>query len=239
MGGELNGHGHMVRVTADRGIRWLSGVLSRQVSRIDASELPRRRGRPRTADIDDRILAATRAGLVRSGYAAMTMEGVAREAGVGRQSLYRRWPRKPLLVFDATFRRVESVLANLPDTGSLAGDIDAYGHAMDELFGQEAIQDTTRGLLADALGDRPTLELLRERFIRPHAAALGVMVDRARLRSEVAEGLTTEMIGDLLLGVPLVHYLIIGRTGELAHQLTRIVSRGVAAAPSAGGRGTC
>jgi AcrR family transcriptional regulator len=156
------------------------------------------------------------------------MEGVAREAGVGRQSLYRRWPRKPLLVFDVTFRRVEAVLANLPDTGSLAGDIGAYGRAMDGLFGQPAIQDTTRGLLAGVLGDAATLELLRERFIRPHAAALGVMVDRARPRGEVAEELTTEMIGDLLLGAPIIHYLIVGRTGGLADQLARIFSRGVA-----------
>lgn len=239
MGAEPSGHRPIVPATAVRDIRRPAGVLSRQVSRIDTSGLPPRRGRPRTADIDDRILSATRAGLARSGYAAVTMEGIAREAGVGRQSLYRRWPRKPLLVFDATFRRVEFVLANLPDTGSLAGDIGAYGHAMDGLFGQPAIQDTARGLLADALGDPPTLELLRERFIRPHAAALGVMVDRARRRSEVADELTTEMIGDLLLGAPLTHYLIVGRTGELALQLTRIVGRGVAAAPSAGGRGTC
>lgn len=155
------------------------------------------------------------------------MEGVAREAGVGRQSLYRRWPRKPLLVFDATFRRVEAVLANLPDTGSLAGDIGAYGEAMDWLFGQAAIQDTTRGLLADALGDPPTLDLLRARFLRPHAAALGVMVDRARPRGEVAGELTTETIGDLLLGAPLVHYLVFGRSGDLAAQLARIFSHGV------------
>jgi hypothetical protein len=59
------------------------------------------RGRPRSSALDRRILAATRDALAAGGYQQLSMEAVARAAGVGKQTLYRRWPRRPLLVMDA------------------------------------------------------------------------------------------------------------------------------------------
>ena len=211
------------------------------MTRILPGMISRPRGRPRLSSIDDRILAATRAALARGGYAAVSMEDVARAAGVAKQSLYRRWPRKPLLVFDATFLTVEAVIARLPDTGSFAGDVAEFARDMDSLFGRAATQDIGRGLLADSLADPMTLEMLRERFIRPHVTTLGVLVERARARGEIAEDLSTEAVADLLFVAPLGHFLIVGRTGSLAEQLTRLVTRGSASPkgrfPDVGGTG--
>lgn len=185
------------------------------------------RGRPRSLDIDGRVLAAARAILARDGYAAMTMEAVAEAAGVGKQSLYRRWPRKPLLAFDAAYRNVDEVIANLPDTGSFEGDIGAFARDMEVLLGRPETQDLSRGILADSLADPMTLALIRERFIHPQIAALELIVDRARRRGELAPDLETEPIADLLFGAPIGHYLVIGRTSALADRLTRLITRGV------------
>src|SRR5256712_12161195 len=57
-----------------------------------------------------------------SGLADMTIEGVADRAGVGKASIYRRWPSKGALAFDAV---VDTILSTqpTPDTGSLEGDL--------------------------------------------------------------------------------------------------------------------
>src|SRR5437773_2620831 len=49
----------------------------------------------------DAILDATRALLGEVGYARLSIDGVAKRAGVGRPTIYRWWPDKSHLVFDA------------------------------------------------------------------------------------------------------------------------------------------
>src|SRR5438270_850087 len=57
-----------------------------------------------------------------SGLGDMTIEGVAERAGVGKASIYRRWPSKGALAFDAV---VDTILSTqpTPDTGSFEGDL--------------------------------------------------------------------------------------------------------------------
>ncbi|MGZ4705920.1 MAG: helix-turn-helix domain-containing protein, partial [Acidimicrobiales bacterium] len=51
-----------------------------------------RPGRPRSIEVDQAILAAALRMLGEHGFDGLTMEGVASEAGVGKATLYRRWP---------------------------------------------------------------------------------------------------------------------------------------------------
>ncbi len=53
-----------------------------------------RRGRPRSVAIDDAVLSTTLKLIAELGYIRMTIDGVAREAGVGKPTIYRRWPSK-------------------------------------------------------------------------------------------------------------------------------------------------
>jgi AcrR family transcriptional regulator len=78
-------------------------------------------GRPRDPAVQEAILRATAAALSESGYARLTIEGVAQRAGVTRKSIYRRWPTKLELVTELF--RTASRSAPLPDTGSLRGDL--------------------------------------------------------------------------------------------------------------------
>lgn len=54
----------------------------------------RARGRPRDAAVDERILRATIDLLGVTGFAGMSMDAVAAEAGVSKPTIYRRWPTK-------------------------------------------------------------------------------------------------------------------------------------------------
>src|SRR5690349_25172745 len=81
-----------------------------------------RRGRPRSQEADRAILTATVELLAERGLAAMSIEEVAARAGVGKTTIYRRWPSKGLLALDAfvdSFREEQP----LPDTGTLRGDL--------------------------------------------------------------------------------------------------------------------
>ena len=49
----------------------------------------------------DAVMRAVDDLLLESGFASLTIEGVAARAGVGRQTIYRWWPSKIDLLFDA------------------------------------------------------------------------------------------------------------------------------------------
>src|SRR3989475_2928352 len=81
-----------------------------------------KRGRPRSGRTEKAILRAASELVASSGLADMTIEGGADRAGVGKASIYRRWPSKGALAFDAV---VDTILSTqpTPDTGSLEGDL--------------------------------------------------------------------------------------------------------------------
>ncbi|NNE96663.1 MAG: TetR/AcrR family transcriptional regulator [Acidimicrobiales bacterium] len=58
------------------------------------------RGRPRDPSRDRAILAAARAVFANNGYTGSSMEQIAKLAGVGKDTLYRRWSNKEQLALD-------------------------------------------------------------------------------------------------------------------------------------------
>jgi AcrR family transcriptional regulator len=88
-----------------------------------------RRGRPRDPGVDAAILTAAVDLLAEAGYARLTMEQVAARAGVGKASLYLRWPNKVALVAEAIEQR-SAVVPDVPDTGSLREDMLAFLQAL-------------------------------------------------------------------------------------------------------------
>src|SRR6185295_10744759 len=66
--------------------------MRRHVKTPAKSEVGPPRGRPRSPEAKKAILRAARALLAEGGPAAVTMEGVAARAGVGKPTVYRWWP---------------------------------------------------------------------------------------------------------------------------------------------------
>ncbi|MFC3242428.1 helix-turn-helix domain-containing protein [Gordonia humi] len=91
--------------------------------RIEAVGNEASRGRPRDPDVSSRIVDAALVVYARRGWSAFTMDGVAREAGVGKAALYRRWSDKKGLLLDALELRSERVSARAAVL--LAGDVRA------------------------------------------------------------------------------------------------------------------
>src|ERR1700692_4633642 len=63
-----------------------------------APSTSRHGGRPRSERAHQAILTAARELLMESGFAGMRLEPVAGRAGVGKATIYRRWPSKEALV---------------------------------------------------------------------------------------------------------------------------------------------
>lgn len=154
-----------------------------------------RRGRPRDPGVDEAVLAAALELLAEAGFARLTMEQVAARAGVGKASLYLRWPNKVALVAEAIQRR-SGVVPDVPDTGTLPGDMRAFLRALLRTFG------TASRAMAAVVGEVNNHPELRKSWRHSLAAALTdcvrEIVERAVARGELPA--TTDL--DLLSMLP-------------------------------------
>jgi AcrR family transcriptional regulator len=97
---------------------------------LPATEPPR--GRRRGPELEAALLDAAWDELTRAGFAKLTMESVASRAGTGISVLYRRWPNKDELVLAALRHYRDTHPVDIPDTGSLRGDLLAALSVMGE-----------------------------------------------------------------------------------------------------------
>ncbi len=183
---------------------------------------PRRgRGRPRTAGVDERVLAAARALEREVGYDATSVEAIAERAGVAKTAIYRRWPNKGVLLYEAVLGSA-AAHPSVPDTGAIRADLIAILAANAESFRSPSRRGLVAALLADALRDPNLAELLRTRFFGPRADAIVARVERAIARGELAPGLDAGMVPVLLTGSLQYLWLVRGRSLDEA-DLERVV----------------
>jgi AcrR family transcriptional regulator len=86
-------------------------------------QLHRQRQRRRGEELEAALLDAGWDELAEVGFAKLTMESVAARARTGVAVLYRRWPRKDDLVIAAIGNYGKTRPVEVPDTGTLRGDM--------------------------------------------------------------------------------------------------------------------
>ncbi|MFI6791729.1 TetR/AcrR family transcriptional regulator [Nonomuraea sp. NPDC050383] len=157
----------------------------------------RSRGRPRSEAARQAILAAAMLDLAEHGYAALTMQGIAARACVGKQTVYRWWSSKADVVLEALIDRAETSIT-LPDEGTLAADLDAFIGAT---FRERGLRSVLTGLMAQALLDPEFAKAFRDRFLFSRRAALRRILDRAAARGEIPPDVGRELLIDVVYGV--------------------------------------
>jgi AcrR family transcriptional regulator len=166
------------------------------------------RGRPRSQQADRAILAAAVQLLAERGVAAMSIEEIAARAGVGKATIYRRWPSKGLLALDAfvtSFREEQP----LPDTGTLRGDLLAALRAWVRAVTETPMGPMLTGLIAEAQHDPELHAAWRDRVTEPLRSQRRIMLDRAVARGEIPASVDHEVVLDLLFGSA-QHRLLLG-----------------------------
>lgn len=166
----------------------------------------RSRGRPRDQAIDDAALRAARELLVEVGWEKLSMVAIAERAGVGRPALYRRWPSKTHLVFEAVFgwQDAATPVLDAPDSEQWVRRSFDYTK---ELFHRPEVRAALPGLLA-SLRDHPDLQsALWKEFGVPGLASLETLLYHEG-RAEPAKDAQATMV--LVIGACLVTSLLGG-----------------------------
>jgi AcrR family transcriptional regulator len=139
----------------------------------------RRRGEA----LETALLDAAWEELDAAGYEAMTLEAVADRAGTSRAVIYRRWPKKAELVVAALRRRRPMLSGEVPDTGSLRGDVVALLTRMSTSLAKTG-PEMLYGLLGDYLADADLFERLRADVLQIGTEVTTTMLQRAAARGE-------------------------------------------------------
>ena len=151
------------------------------------------------------MLRATVELLGKSGYADLSVDAIARRAGTSKPAIYRRWPSKAHLVHEAVFPINEAT--ELPDTGSLAGDVREMVRRSAGVLTTPAARAALPGLVAEIATD-PTLHAkLLERFGDILARGLTDRLDDARARGEVRPDVTAADLVEAIAGITLMALL--------------------------------
>jgi AcrR family transcriptional regulator len=190
--------------------------------------------RPRSPRVDAAIATAAIDLLREVGYAKLTMGEVARRAGVGKDSLYRRWSNKAALVHEVVFERYPSGYTNAPSTGSLLGDVEALAVLLQEANTTPEAAAAIPGLLGDLSRD-PALEArLQKQFYQPMRAGFAAVLDAAHARGETTFPVAPELVADVLVGTMLfrLSLLRVAADTSFAHELAEFVVRALAPAAS-------
>jgi AcrR family transcriptional regulator len=162
--------------------------------------LTRRPGRQRSEGSRTAILAAAIALTGEAGYAALTVEGMARRAGCGKQTIYRWWPSKADVLLEALGAKAV-LYVPVADRGSYEADLRAFLEASFALARKPQVTGILRALIAEAQVDEQFGERFREAFVQRRRDALGQIVARARQRGDLPVGLSPGTVADLVFGV--------------------------------------
>jgi AcrR family transcriptional regulator len=143
--------------------------------------------RRRGAALEDALLDAAWAELQAVGYAGLTMEAVADRAGTSRAVLYRRWRNRPELVLTVIRRHRPLLSGEIPDTGTLRGDVLALLRRMSSRLA-EIGPETVYGLLGDYLSDAGMFARSRDQLLSISAEVMETILKRAADRGEARAG---------------------------------------------------
>ena len=191
----------------------------------------RRPGRPRIAHYDAAILRVTQELLLEKGYSGFTIDAVAAKVGVGRPTIYRRWPTKAALAVAAMGQ--STGLAPAPDTGSLREDLLAFQRHQVNLTRPETRQ-MTAGLVADLVADPELADVYVSRFVSPRRASVAEALQRGIDRGELRPDADFEFILNLLIGPLFMQCIVFGEPSppDMPEKTVDVVLAAFGARPS-------
>ena len=168
---------------------------------------PRRAGRPRSETTRRSILQATVRLLAAESVQALTIEAIAREAGVGKATIYRWWDSKALVVIDAFVEHhvVKTPMPrDVPPAEALAIHFAAlvaeYSGWSGRIVGQ---------IIAEGQADPSVLRVFRERFHYGRRAVVREVLEQWRRDGDIVAPTDIELLGDLIYA-PVYMRLLVG-----------------------------
>ncbi|MEU3659533.1 TetR/AcrR family transcriptional regulator [Streptomyces sp. NPDC032940] len=192
---------------------------------------PRRRAPAGAAvlreDVTEAIRAAVFEELAAVGYARMSIEGIARRAGVGKTAVYRRWRSKLHLVLDiVSALAVQGLPA--PETGSLEGDLRLLYEVTSRALRHPVASQIIPDLQAEAARNPEIAEALQKTVREGQDGVASKILAAAVERGELRGGVDVELALDLISG-PLYWRSVVVRGGKLPKGYLGALARATAA----------
>lgn len=175
-------------------------------------------------------MLAARRQLTDVGYDQVTVESIAREAGVGRPTVYRRWPSKAHVVFDAAFGSPAAIGDMFASSGDFTTDLHRFAKSVLEFWREPVVAAAALGILADRTRDPQlqirTQQLLDEETRTQFCRLVQSGIDQGAVRPD----LDADMLFDLLVGTSFYTAQVLQRdhdTDEAIERLCALVMQGV------------
>ena len=192
------------------------------------SDAKHRLGPYRDPNIDTAVFEATRRLLGERGYRGTSIDGIAEAAGVARPTIYRRWPSKAHLVYDAVYpddaEQVQTTSRN---------PIKVIAGAMRGVLGHMALapaREALPSLMSDMRTDEELRGKLQERHSSTVAAGLSELLSR---NPEIFRDVDADVVLDIIAGAA-IHALCIRDVDDLdsyAEKLCDVLFYGLISRP--------
>ena len=152
-----------------------------------------RRGRPRNPEADAAIVDATLELIADEGLTALSVESVAAKAGVGKTTIYRRWPSKEALVEDA----LATLAADVPVLPEAVGIRDRLVAVLEHIRCKSPETRVGRimpRMLSHATTQPELFRLYYDQVLRPRRARIRQLVDDAQASGEIRGDVDPDLV---------------------------------------------
>jgi AcrR family transcriptional regulator len=192
-------------------------------------DVRRGRGRPRRAAARGAIVEATVRLLAERGFQGATIEAIAAEAGVGRNTIYRRWRTKEELIADALGELTAEL--RIEDNDDLYEALVTWVRDFARLLSDPVFGRILPAVLGELGRDPAFARVYADRVVRPRRRAIVELLSEAGERGALRREADVEHIADLLAGAPFLRLLPLGLppvTESYAEELVETIWLGIA-----------
>lgn len=169
---------------------------------------PQKSGRPRSESSRRAILDATRRLLTHNSVQKLSIEAIAKKAGVGKTTIYRWWPNKPAVVMEAIFS--QPAFNNVLPTPRNA--VQGVTQQLDKLCRQMTGKNgrLVAEIIGEAQSDPEALKVFVQTYLQDRYNTLSSYIDGGKQTGEFENDLDTDSAIDVVLG-PVFFRLISGQ----------------------------
>ncbi len=161
------------------------------------------------------------------GYGRLSIEAVARRAGVAKTAVYRRWHSKLEMVLEVV-AEVAGQSLTPSDTGSLRGDLELVLRVISRALAHPLASQIVPDLLAEAARNPKIAETLQLALRSAQTDVAAQLIGRAVERGELPTDTDPDLVVDLIVG-PLYWRLAVARRPLSPTRMSRLVTATAAA----------
>ncbi|MBI1326070.1 MAG: TetR family transcriptional regulator [Alphaproteobacteria bacterium] len=175
-----------------------------------------KRGRPRSDKSKDSILKATNALLQNKAVRDLSIEAIAKKAGVGKTTIYRWWPNKVAVVLDALNTQIEQ--PNKKAVAQATDIFDAFSFHLDRLF--HVFQGKTGRIVSEAMAEAQSspeaVKIFYDCFLLDFEKELYELIEQGKAQKSIAVNIDADTIVDMVYGAIIYRFMSGAQTLDMA-----------------------